>query len=77
MLSAEWLTITSGSHAMARTAASTAQSIAKRRAINDDWDFDPLSDDDPGPSWIKDYRNGVKSRSYAASNSSPLLSQPA
>ena len=77
MLSAEWLTITSRGHAMARTAASTAQSIATRRAINDDWDFDPLLDDDPGPSWTKDYSNGVKRRSYAESNSSPLLSQPA
>ena len=62
---------------MALTAASTAQSIATRHAINDDWDFDPLWDDDPGPSWTKDYRHGVKRRSYAESNSSPLLSQPA
>ena len=77
MLSAEWLTVTSGGHAMALTAASTARSIATRRAINDDWDFDPLWDDDPGPSWTKDYSNGVKRRSYAESNSSPLLSQPA
>ena len=62
---------------MALTAASTARSIATRRAINDDWDLDPLWDDDPGPSWTKDYSNGVKRRSYAESNWSPLLSQPA
>ena len=49
-----------------------ARAVAASRANSEDWDSDPLWDDEAGPSWTKDFTGGYKHRLYPVSQPSAL-----